>query len=67
MSREVPDEARPLLAKYRPDEDEAQRLDDLIAYLEGTTAADWCVDVVRSGNESQNCVRPHLQLGTGAR
>lgn len=62
MSREIPEEARALLAKYRPTADEAQRLADLISYLEGTTADQWCVDVVRTDNSpsAQNCVFGHI-------
>ncbi len=58
---EMPPEARELLKRYRPGLEDEKRLDDLIAYLETTTADAWCVDVVRTeGARTQNCVFGHI-------
>lgn len=61
---EIPAEARELLKRWRPDSESEVRLDDLIAYLESTSAEDWCVDVVRVEGKlterTQNCVFGHI-------
>jgi hypothetical protein len=61
---EIPQEARELMKRWRPSAEDEQRLDDLIAFLEATTAEDWCVDVVRTDDPesgpSKNCVFGHI-------
>lgn len=60
--REIPEGARALLAGYQPSDEDAERLDDLIVFLEDTMPEDWCVDVVRTEGTArgQNCVFGHI-------
>ena len=64
-TQEIPEEARELLRVFRPGAEEEARLDDLIQFLEATSPEDWCVDVVRKGDDgeeerTQNCVFGHI-------
>lgn len=56
----LPADVRELLRLYGPDDDDRRRMADFIAYLEQTTDADWCEDIVRTKDGAQNCALGHV-------
>lgn len=56
----MPEDVRELLKLYGPDDEDRERLADFITYLEATTDADWCEDVVRTVDGEQNCALGHV-------
>lgn len=60
MKFEVAGEVRELLRVFGPDAEDRERLADFITYLEATSPSDWCEDVVRSKDGSQNCALGHV-------
>lgn len=56
----LPADVRELLKLYGPNDGDRERLTDFITYLEATTDADWCEEVVRSQDGEQNCALGHV-------
>lgn len=57
---QMSDESRELLRVFGPDDESRARLADFITYLEATSPDEWCEDVVRSKDGSQNCALGHV-------
>ena len=45
---------------FTDEENNLLNLDNIIKYLEGTKPEDWCLDVVRTKDNAQNCLLGHL-------